>query len=158
MAFQIKNKDIFFVLYHSYSRHREFHNIRAIKQSSCYNVKLAVDYSTCAIKFWLVPGYSPKNLGYFQIFFKRNENKIEINSTFWLFLCLKLIWSKNSQIEIRQVHKGSRFFWTKFWMVSWFVRDVWYINDYNDDNNTLVCSMFTMWSVYTTYVALSGMF
>ena len=55
------------VLYHSYSLHGECHNECAIKQSSFYKVKLALHYySTCAIKFWLVSGFSPKKLGYFQ--------------------------------------------------------------------------------------------
>jgi len=41
--------------------------------------------------FWLVPGFSPKNFGYFQnVCFKWNENKIEIN------FVSKLIWSRTS--------------------------------------------------------------
>ena len=39
------------VLYHYSLLHRELHNERAIKYSSCYNVKSAVHYSTCVIKF-----------------------------------------------------------------------------------------------------------
>ena len=52
MAFQIENKNIFvyfIILTHFIVNF--IMNVRAIKQSSCYNVKLAVDYSTCAIKF-----------------------------------------------------------------------------------------------------------
>ena len=63
---------------------------------TCYNVKIAVYYSMCAIKFWLVPGFSPNNLGYLGYFFSWNENKIEINFIFWLLLCFKAIWSRNS--------------------------------------------------------------
>ena len=53
------------LLYHSYSLYREFHNERALKKSSCYKVKLAVHYNTCAIKFRLVSGFTPKKLKIF---------------------------------------------------------------------------------------------
>ena len=61
---------------------------------------------TCAIKVWLVPGFSQTNLGYFKnIVFNWNENKIEINFIFWLVLCFKCLFDPGMTIEIRQVHK-----------------------------------------------------
>ena len=42
-----------------------------------YQVKLAVHYGTCAIKFWLVPGFFPKKI-----------MKINLKSTLYFDFCL----------------------------------------------------------------------
>ena len=55
----------------------------------------------CAIKFWLAPGFSPKNK-YFQNFFSI-EMKIKLKSTEYFFQSLLL--DLEIAIEIRQVHK-----------------------------------------------------
>ena len=53
----------------------------------------------------MVPGFSPKNLGYFQnTFFNINENKIEINFIFLILLPYCLFYLEIS-IATRQVHK-----------------------------------------------------
>ena len=53
-----------------------------------------------------LPGFSPKKLAYFIIFFFNwNENKIEINFIFWFLLCYTVIYLEIT-IEIRQVHIG----------------------------------------------------
>ena len=77
---------------------------------TCYKaiiVQLAEHYSTCAIKFWLVPGFSPIKIGYSQnIFFNWNE-KIEINFIILFLLSWKLksISYIEISIAIKQKHK-----------------------------------------------------
>ena len=59
-----------------------------------------------AKRVWLVPGFSPKKLEYFQnIFFHLNENKIVINFNCYFCFVQKLIWAIEIAFEIRQVHK-----------------------------------------------------
>ena len=69
-----------------------------LKYSSCYKAKLVAHYTTFAIKFWLVPWFSSKNLGYFQNIFFSIEMKIKLKSTLYFDFCFvsKLIWSRNS--------------------------------------------------------------
>ena len=50
-------------------------------------IKLDVHYSTCAIMFWLVPGFSQKNLGYFQNVFFSITMKIKLKSTLYFDFC-----------------------------------------------------------------------
>ena len=64
-------------------------------------------HGTCAIKFWLVPGFSLKHLGNCQnvFFFNINENKIRI--IFFISAFLKSLFYLEIDIanEIRQEHK-----------------------------------------------------
>ena len=64
----------------------------------CYKVKLVVHYSTCAIKFWLVPGFSQKRFRIFPKFFFSIEMKIKLKSALYVdfWLVSKRIWSRNS--------------------------------------------------------------
>ena len=55
----------------------------------CYKIKLALHCSTCAIKFGLAPGFSPKFLDISKICFRLKWKKIEINFIFSLLLCFK---------------------------------------------------------------------